>query len=103
MVTVTAIVVWSCIQFQHVPLSSDALVRMARLAESGIPHLSSTAVISGTALAPCTLAWAPRYPLVGTIHHPELLCSVLPHSPHRVSPPAVRFAGVRENSKPQQL
>lgn len=86
--TVTAIVVRSWIQLQHVALCSDALVRMARRAESSIAHLSSTVVICGPALARGALAWAPGYALSGSIilRDPTAQLSdiSLASSPHRL-------------------
>lgn len=103
---VTAIVVWGFIQFLHVSLCSYALIRMTGRADSGITHLSSTVpAVTGPVLALCALSRAPRGTLLWTIHpdDPWLLCSIPLHAPYQFSPSAGWPAGVRENSKPQQL
>ena len=79
---------------------------MARRAESRIPHLgSSLPAVSRPVPALSALSRAPRGPLTWAIHpgDPWLLCSVPLHAPHQFSPSAGWLAGVRENSKPQQL
>lgn len=104
--TATAIVVWGFIQFLHVSLCSYALIRMTGRAESCITHLSATVpAVTRPVLALCALSRAPRGTLPWTIHpdDPWLLCLIPLHAPHQFSPSAGWLAGVRENSKPQQL
>lgn len=103
---VTAVVVWGFVQFLQVSLCSYTLIRMTRRAESCITHLSSTVpAVSGAVLALCALSRAPRGTLTWPIHpdDPGFLCSIPLHAPHQFSPSAGWLAGVRENSKPEQL
>lgn len=103
---VTAIVVWGSVQLLHVSVYSYALIRMTRRAESCITHLTPTVpAVPGPVLALCALSRAPWGTLKRTIHPDDLwlLRSSPLNAPHQFSPSAGWLAGVRENSKPQQL
>lgn len=102
---VTAVVVWGSIQLLHVPLCSYALNCMARRAESCVTHLRATVLaVSGPVLTLWALCRAPTGTLTWTIHPDTPWLHAIPlRAPHQSSPSAGWLAGVRKNSKPQQL